>query len=297
MRKFVIKNRRKRKYTKKTEQNSSLSFTKSFYGMLPLFIMFIVFMAMFVITSPLRNPLISVQFSFDISAISLQNPLNFLAVCGSLIVYGYTMVINGFMTAGSTLWYAIQTTTNAIMLSVQLLNPQPLLILINQAFTSFTLFITSIFIFCYQSVVGSLAVTSQVMQEAAKSTGNSLVWFFHGVSTITTSWWRNVIWGVVMLAKSSTLVCVTIYHFLVSVIHAILFWIWSVLIAFASWVKYVVNIVLTFIEWPFKIISAYLLHYKPVSDALGKHMGRALNDMGVCFANLGKSMSSSDAKN
>ncbi|MGI8419538.1 MAG: hypothetical protein ACR2LN_02740 [Candidatus Levyibacteriota bacterium] len=249
-------------------------------------------MATFVVSSPFRNPLTSIQFSFDLSWISLQNPLSFLTLCGGLIVYGYDVMMNSFMTAGSILIYALRTAASVLTQSVQLLNLQPLLVLMNQAFSSSVTYIASIFIFGFQSVVDSIAITSHAMQVAILNTGSGLFRFFHGVSMIAMSIWKSVSWGVVMLTKTLTFVFANIYHFFVSVIQDILSWCWSILIAFTIWVKYIIDTVITMIEWPFKVIVTFLLKYKPFIDIFDKYTGKAFADMAFCFANFGKTMSS-----
>src|SRR5471030_899794 len=65
MRKFVVKNRQKRKYVRKSQKTSSYSFSKTFYGTLPLLIMAIAFMATVIISPTFRTTLSNFKFTIQ----------------------------------------------------------------------------------------------------------------------------------------------------------------------------------------------------------------------------------------
>src|SRR5579872_332283 len=85
MRKFVNKNRHKRKYTKKSEVTSYPS-AKTAYGMIPLLIMLIAFMSTIVISTPLRDSFANIRFNFELPQFSLNNPLSFFETAWTDIV-------------------------------------------------------------------------------------------------------------------------------------------------------------------------------------------------------------------
>src|SRR5215469_10415896 len=85
MRKFVVKNRQKRKYMRKSEKESLYSFSKTTYGILPILIMAVTFMATVVISTPLRNSLLNVSFKLQLPQLSLSNPLLFFQTIGENI--------------------------------------------------------------------------------------------------------------------------------------------------------------------------------------------------------------------
>lgn len=79
MHKFVIRKRKKRKYTRKVKELPSFSIIKTLYGVIPLIIIAVAFMATLVISASFRNSLSQIRFSFHIPTlphISLNNVQN-----------------------------------------------------------------------------------------------------------------------------------------------------------------------------------------------------------------------------
>lgn len=75
MRKFIIKNRQKRRYIKKTKNVHTFSFSKAFSGMMPVLVMIIAFMATIVISTSFRNSLTNMHITFQFPEISWHSPL------------------------------------------------------------------------------------------------------------------------------------------------------------------------------------------------------------------------------
>src|SRR5258708_17588162 len=107
MRKFVIKNRQKRKYNRKIEKIYFFSFSKDAYGMLPLLVMFIAFMSPMIISTPFRDTLSNVKFTFELPEFSLTNPLSFIQSLAGDITHVsllcWTLMLDAYGTFSQTL--------------------------------------------------------------------------------------------------------------------------------------------------------------------------------------------------
>ena len=98
MRKFVIKNRQKRKYTRKTESVSSFSFSKTAYGLLPILIMIVALMTTLVISAPLRDQITHIRLTFTIPEFSISSPLANIQTVGGIIMQGSIALWNACIT-------------------------------------------------------------------------------------------------------------------------------------------------------------------------------------------------------
>lgn len=261
MRKFIIKNRAKRKYTKKSEQNSSLIFGKTLAGMLPLLIMLITLMATIVISTSTRNPLGDIHFRFDPSRISFHNPVEQLALLGANLVDTLKTVEEIFAAWWIAFLQFMQITEKEAYATIVLLDPTPL-------FISLGNFITSV-----SKELTSFLTTIYYVIQALLSTFFGMLLFILKVA------WTAMLGFLQMLFNAAFLG-----------IQSIFVWASSVGITIVHWFSAILQTFIKAIEWPFKETSAYFMQYKPIIDVLGQHMLMALRDTGRCFVNLNQTI-------
>ena len=281
MRKFIIKNRPKRKYTKKSEQNSSLLFGKTFVGILPPVIMIIALMATVVITAPAHNPLADIKFNFDLSNLSLRNPLSLLQQYGNTMQDMYGIISIAVLAFFATVFHTSQSVAAAGSSAASTLDPRPLFVSLGASIitagNAFFSFLQTCFL--YVQMLLSQMFTAIVF--AFNIIGANTVIVFHGT-----------IYGLSVGIHAITAVILFIYHGIVNSVQAFFGWVWFVRTAFTNWLTHTTQSLVRAIEWPFQAAGAYLSQYKPMTDILGQHMMIALNDTGACFANLSKTFHS-----
>jgi len=137
MRKFVIKNRQKRKYVRKIKQVHSFSLSKTILGMMPILVMIIAFMATIIISTSFRNALTQIHFHLQTPQISFRNPLSAMqTVTQDSIQIGVaigTMIITTTFFIGKT----IQNAEISIISFAKFLDPRPLFFTASQFTVSF----------------------------------------------------------------------------------------------------------------------------------------------------------------
>lgn len=281
MRKFIIKNRTKRKYTKKVEQHSSLLFGKTIFGILPLLIMIIALMTTLAISSPIRMTLSNIHFNFNLSSLFLQNPLPLFQTIGENIAYYSLALVGGLMTGVSTI-------TKVIVL----LNPTPLFDLIGSTVQTSISSLAYLFSVLFNALALAAGWALQFVQTLIQNVIFNIIFnaqfIFTGIVTVG----NEVVQGVVIIAGAVSTLALFFYHMLSLVVIAIGDWFGALFVAISTWFNHMVQTVSYLISWPFKVLAAYLMQYKPMADTLGKHLNLAFHDMGVCFATFGKTLGS-----
>jgi hypothetical protein len=290
MRKFVIKNRQKRKYIKKSEQQSSLSFIKTLYGMLPLLIMMVALMTTMIITSPLRDPQASIRFTFDLPTISFQNPFIFFQTLADFLGEGFLAFVSGFATLIDSFIHILQSGVNSALYTVMLLDPRPLFLVIGSGFMTIVVAISFMCTQIIHVLLTLFLIISYFFQLFVTSIAITSTAVLHFIGTTIIAAGRSAVTVVVTLTQVMSVIGLTIFHFFVMVGQTVIAWIWSVLVAFAVFINHLIDAIVQGIEWPFKIIGAFLYKFKPVGDMLGKHIALAASDLGGCFSNFGKTI-------
>lgn len=271
MRKFKVKNRPKRKYTRKTEQQYSNDLlTKSiFVGIIPLIVVAIALYSILLISQNLRleTPTIelptfqppTVSFSWDWSISIIANISLFLEQTKqSLILLGTQTVIYtqalGVSLGTAFIWVAT------------MLDPRPFLVIIGQGIYSLSVTIFQMFQFVMQ-------MAQNIMQVYATILWNSTQFIFQIVS-LTFSYILHFI----------TMILNTLWDFALATSQVIASW---AHIAFVRLVA-MIDATLYFLGTPFRALAAFWIQIKPYVDVFLSHVQMTFND----FNNGVKSLNS-----
>ncbi len=284
MRKFEIKNRKKRKYTRKSEEISSFSFYKTASEMLPLLVMVIAFMSTMIISTPLRDSFTNISFTFELPRFSLTNPLLFFQT----MLTDLTQI--GFVTWSITLAFAkaisqsftstSTAVTNGTFSLVQLLQFSAnligniLLFIIFETsrgigfLTQFVTFITIAgFVFlnaCFTFIAGFTIAIGQI------------------IAAFTQVVVHQIIFIVTLAIHSVVIATIAVINFIAfigkTIVTAIVSTTAFVWLQITRFVLAVVHI----IEIPFRVLYAFWLLIKPYVDFFGKHVQMS----GADFSNM-----------
>jgi hypothetical protein len=296
MRKFVIKNRQKRKYTRKIEEISSFSFSKTAYGMIPLLIMLIAFMSTIIISTPFRDSIsnINFNFTFKLPQFSFSNPLNSIqsllndfAQIGIfmsallLAIYGVLMQSLSVLSTILTHEFSI-TQTNIITQKDASVNGASFIIQeFSKELNLLEQFIVSIGLYCEftakivaSSFINIFIIIGQIFVAIAISVAQIIVYvsitvagfiislvlsIFHFISIILVAIWRTI-------ATIGNYLLVSITRIVMAIVHTI--------------------------EIPFKILAAFGLALKPYVDIINHHIQMSGADFTNGVNDLGKAAAS-----
>lgn len=287
MRKFKIKNRQKRKYTRHTPPQSSYQLSTIFAGLLPIFILAIAFLTTMLMNLNLREQTVSFQPEFTAPQIlapqmhippitmpqisltdmikpfqSLPNlftqPIAFLSGTSAL-------VLNGIQTAFVSLGYSL-------LWVAAFLDPRASIASFGTGIQMFFMAIGSMwvsvmngFIWITELLIQSLSYAGISVVAGTTTVGTMIMEFIAGVASA-------IAFGVgVVLEKIAWLVM-----FLFNGVVSILTFLFIQLAAF-------VNAVIDIILIPFNILGEFWLQIKPYFDILGVHMGMAGADLASGF--------------
>lgn len=271
MRKFKVKNRPKRKYTRKTEhQYSNDLLTKSiFVGIIPLIVVAIALYSTLLISQNLRvetptielptyqPPTISFSWDWSISIIAnislfLEQTKQSLTLLGTQTVI-YTQAL-GVSLGTAFVWIAA------------MLDPRPLFIILGQGIYSVSVTIFQIFQLVMQTTQNTMQVYATVLWETAQ--------FIFQIVGITISYIIHFI----------AIVLNTLWDFAIATSHVIASW------AHIAFVKLVamIDATLYFLGTPFRALAAFWIQIKPYVDVLLAHVQMTFND----FNNGVKSLNS-----
>jgi hypothetical protein len=310
MRKFVVKNRRKRKYVRKSQKNSEFAFSKTLFGMLPVLIMGIAFMATVVISAPFRNSLSHVRFTFQLPQISYTNPTLFFQTLFSDVAQ-----IGLFATAFvQALWISIHnsftTIGYAVDQSIYNLNPLPIFVLLGNWYQTFMNTLANSIGAVTQIISNALGVGAQTASSASVSASTGISTFaLSFISSLAmagqivigfgTIFLQTIIKSVIFSTQITLWICSFVFYAFLNIvtvmIQVLIFvaniaWTW---ISFAltivwNFISFVLYKILTAIEIPFKVMGAFGLAMKPYTDILWRHIQMTGQDLMNGFKDLGE---------
>lgn len=251
MRRFVIRNRKKRKYIKRTFKTTSYSFSHSIYSLLPLLIMCITFLSTLVISKSFRDSVLSIHFNLQysfyeikfifylllhaiailfqfilyithITTIIVVNSNNLQSQIINIIlsnIYTFTISLITFFTKSSS--QLILQTEYSYMHYIKQLNPQPfimvivnsLLFLSNIIWSNFVILIKCIYIIYNISLNLIIIIDSSLLSAANYFFLISTHLLINVFITII-----NLVKYVVLSLYSSTLI---LFHFLLVSINTL----------------------------------------------------------------------------
>ena len=309
MRKFVIKNRQKRKYTKKSEEVSS-SLSKTAYGMLPILIMAIAFMATVIISVPFRDTFSHISFTIQLPEFSLSNPLTFFQTIAqdvSLINITLWSTILIILTDVNT---AAITMAQVIFHVLLLLNPLPLFIAFGDGLKALGMMFESVFIVVMQGVISTYVIFLQsslfVVSGILTILGTILSTFvtllleigkvsFMMVSTSTQFISDSIIIIFQMISNVAVIieqsivdVSAALVHLLLMMIEAVMGWFVAVYLTITAVVSQFLHAIIHLIEIPFTLLYTFWMRIKPYVDVFDRHLQLAGSDFINGFNSLGK---------
>lgn len=329
MKKFIIKNRPKRKYIRKNASVPTFSLSKTIYGVLPLIVVIVAFMATLVISLPFRDSLTKIRFTLQLPQFSLTNPFSFF---GTLFNYGI-QIIEDFGSFCSVLLincvHTLETIGSGTINVFTFLNPLPLFVAIGNATIFIGNIVENVFSFIFKcvtigyndlfqgltvifSIIGSftsslfLSIYSALLYIAQFIVG---VYFgtIHMTGDIINSFFQTILHAIVttgMVISSVTIhgLQAIIYAFSIflKIMMTVLKVIVSIIVfigtAVFTFISQVIVAVVHIIEIPFKILYAFWLVIKPYVDIFLHHVQLTGSDFSkglTDLANLPKTVSSS----
>ena len=297
MRKFVNKNRHKRKYTKKIGPVSSFSLSRTFYGMLPLLVILIALMSTIIISTPFRNSFSQIRLSYEVPQISFEIP-QFSFASPFSFLQSLTLA---FVQTFADLWSVLQVFSGFIVQFAM-----QIFVIISHALSSLTnIFVLELLIpyhavtFIGQEFFAGLDVIAQVFLVGE--------YFFVNIAKNITAFIVTIAIGVGM---SIVNVLLSIEHGAITIVEYLLQWIgmisiaiyrisvlignfiWTNLMTVTSFIETAIHnffiALFSVIEIPFKILYSFLLVIKPYVDFFGKHVQMTGIDLSNGFASWGK---------
>jgi hypothetical protein len=330
MRKFVIKNRQKRKYVKKVKQTQSFSLSKTVSGMMPILVMIIAFMATIVISTSFRNALTQIHFHLEFPTISFRNP-----------VIAIQTITQDSIQIGIVIWTMVITTTLFIVRAIgnigdsfisfsKLLDPRPLLSTGGHFFISLSSFIWNILILLekgtalYNSTLTQTKITIEswlISELIAAVLGVMNIFSFaaQGILVAMTTLWQIIaaafVFSIAFVINATVVVAhilvvttefignlvftitLTMIHFLVVVLLTIWRGITFAMTTVIATLNNVFSAIVHLIEIPFKVLYAFWLQIKPYVMIFNRHIKMTGGDLSNGFMSLGKINSIVNAKN
>ncbi len=293
MRKFVIKNRQKRKYTKKTEDTSSFSFSKTAYGMVPLLVMFIAFMSTLFISTPFRDSLSNINFTFELPQFSFSNPLSFIQsiisditqasfVVWTIILVVYTTFIQSLTIFLNMLIHEVLLFGNQI--EFQRNATQSAITSKGQEFAIGISILEKILImivsYCEQTL---LSITTVVT--------NFVTFIEQSISAMAIATIKTITFVTIYLSHIILFTSITAFNFIFMIGETIGMWFVSVGNYIVTTIEHIMLAVAHVVEIPFKVLYAFWLQIKPYIDFFGNHVQMTGSDFANGFTNFGKVIS------
>jgi hypothetical protein len=277
MKKFKIKNRQKRKYTRHNAPQSSYQFSPIFAGLIPMIILAIALAATLLMNMNLREQTVSFQPQFQlalpkISLAEIMKPLQnlpnlltqpaaFFAGLGTVVIGGLESIVLGLNTG--FVWL------------ITLLDPRAGIAALGQGMQTFFVGVGYMGILLFEG----FARIGELLLQSTATVGE------HMVAGANTIWSATVEYGLLTVDILST-----VFWFLFnSIIQLVLFLfngLVSIVTFIADGVIAVVDALVRVILIPFQILGAFWMQIKPYADTLLHYCGLALEDTAQGFNNL-----------
>jgi hypothetical protein len=319
MSKFVVKNRQKRKYVRKSEKSSSYSFSKTFYGTLPILIMAVAFMATIIISPSFRNTFSNFKFilhpiqfpvlqipKLQLPTFSIGNPLLFFQT----IIFDINQLNAGLVNIFTALWISLSTffvasfsaTGSAAARNIVIFDPRPLLNTLSSdsATVGYSLFYAGSFVTLYIVDTCKTLLHLSLFSQTTSINEVSFVlsYIVHAISigfqlilTITSTLLQIIIKTIIFIAQFTTNVAYIVWAMLFRIVTIVWQAIFSIITAIGSWISSVVHAIVHIIEIPFKTLDAFGLAMKPYVDFFGRHVAMTGEDFSNGVSSIGKAAS------
>lgn len=262
MKKFKVKNRKKRKYIRKISSADISSSKTAFIGITPFLSIAIAFLTTTVINA---NPFSTIPFhhsitfswptivipTFQLPEIAISKPdINFPEI--NL----------------TPLWQTVSRIPTFVQNTLQLLNPLPFLLAISTAF-----FFTIIHSLQFMTTAIISGISQFIVFDVFVITN-----FLGSVYDAILNMWR----AVQLITQGILLLSLMLYNLLLYIGKSIIVGLSFIGHKFTL----AMNAISTTIQIPFKILGEYYQQIKPYLDILGMHINQSLHNMSVGFTNL-----------
>ena len=294
---------------KKSQKESLYSFSKTTYGMLPVLIMAITFMATLVISSPLRDSLLHMRFTVRLPQFSFTNPVIFFIALDKTISQIFLYCISAslsFINSIGTIFTNIIVSLSHIRIRIA----YPVITFNFDEIATISLFISQTTLAFFQAI---LRVSLEIIHFAVRTyffinfINNTLTRLLLYVVTSTGDIVINeteiltpaignfayIIWQTsiqISIIAGNTIVMVSlfIFHSVLLIITTIYNWLAiGIQIIFTAITKAIDEIIFV-IEIPFKVLAHFFDLMKPYLAILGKHINMVGKDFDTGATSLGK---------
>lgn len=257
MKKFKVKNRLKRKYTRHTELQSSFQFST---GVLPILILAVALATTLLMSLNLREHTVTMQPQVAAPQFSLQEALKPLTALPNLFTQPAAFVVGIGNLGIQGIHDGLTALGNGIVSTLTLLDPRRLAMATLVSIQGFFLGLSAIGTGLLEVVVGAWDAMLQSLGAMSVAIGSGLAAM------------ANAIAGVIVLVFGSILNAVVwllllIYH----AIAAVAMFIFGVVTA-------IVDAIVKVILWPFQMLGLLWQQIKPFFDILGYHISLAALD-------------------
>lgn len=287
MRKFKVKNRQKRKYTRKNVPPSSLSLDRGIsVSFLPFLILAVALATTMVISHNLREQDLAIEFTFQLPTFSTEPLQQFISDVPSMLqqptafVAGlWTLVVDSMRGFGAYFAMLVSSTVsslaNACVQLAMLLDPRPVVVAIGQGVgiawawgVSGIVQLGSAIAFAINYIVLSLAAFFLLV-------GQSIAWAAQMLVSLFIVVCNTILDALIIVSNFLTTVTLTIAH---AVVVAVQFTIVKVT-AF-------IDAALYFLGTPFRMLAALWQLIKPYVDIFVQHLQMAGADLNNGFKAL-----------
>jgi hypothetical protein len=277
MRKFKIKNRQKRKYTRKSVHASSFPHSQAISaGLLPLLILAIALVTT-VIMSQAKGQTYAIDYSLPIPQPKLpdignvvQNIPNLFNNPIAFVTSIYTLSIDFMQQLWITIgyWFA---------LLAHLLDPRPFIALTIRSIMFFIQTMVQFAIILGMGIVTAGTVVLQAFITVGNAIANTMASMSYAIASFILFIAAAIMHGLTFVGAILLIIAKTLIH-IVTTIALFLF------VKVSAFINGVVNI----IEIPFKILWAFWLQIKPFFDMLGAHIKMTGDDLNNGVSSINK---------
>jgi hypothetical protein len=318
MQKFVIKDRIKRKYVRRTKAVRSFSFSKTAYGMVPVVIMMIAFGATVVISTSFREFLTHFTFSFRMPQITFSYQVNNTAVLSDItnltkelweMILAIFLSITGFFAANSETAFRLLLLLDPrplylagdgmFVMVVVLLKDLYVLVLPDCAVLFFASlhflsiaenYIASLFATVRSVIVYGFLILFQIAKVFAKASGQTAVSKtgegIHDASNFIFYLGHMIIFACGILMHCLIFAGMTISYVFQQIMEAIFISFNDVTDIIITAVRNASGALIHVIEIPFNILAAYWIVLRPYVLIFNRHVQMSEIDLSKSFVSL-----------
>lgn len=287
MRKFKIKNRQKRKYTRKNAPQPSMPLEGGWsFGLLPFLVLAIALFTTLIISHNLREQDLVIEFAFQLPTFStepfeqfiasipslLTQPTAFVASLWTLViesVIGFGVFVSDASTAAATV------IVSAIAQIATMLDPRPVITAMGNGITSGGTAIGTFFVQLFEAIVFAINYIIQSLLAFFVLIGQAISFAASLVYSAVVFVMNAILDALIVVANTLTAITITVYQ---AIAAAVQFTIVKV--------NAFVDATLYFLGTPFRMLAAFWEVIKPYVEIFMQHLQMAGADLNNGFKAL-----------